>query len=319
MKGSSLKLKTFQELKQDLPEIEKDVLLKNHTTFKIGGPAKYFYKAKTEEDLVQAVKAAKKFKLPFFVLGAGSNLLVSDKGYSGMVIKIENYEFRVEEKKNALKIFCGAGVLLSELAFNCLKLGGRGIEWARGVPGTIGGAIFGNAGSFEGSMADIVGSVEALDLKSLKIKKFKNKDCFFGYRQSVFKKRKGLVIVSAILNIQKGDKKGIEKKMEDFLKEKKEKQPLEFPSAGSVFKNPKNFKVDGFNRSAGWLIEQCGLKGKRIGRAEISKKHANFIINLGNARAKDVRRLIFLVKKEVEKKFKVELKEEIRYLGFEEK
>ena len=263
-------------------KFRKNILLKKYTTFKIGGPVKYFFEAKTKKDLIEAIKAAKKLKLSFFILGGGSNLLVSDKGFNGLVIKF--------------------GEPLSDLVL-------KGLEWASGVPGTVQGAIHGNAGAFGKSMADNVKSVEVLNLNDLKIKKLNNKDCKFGYRDSIFKKQKNLIILSAEMELKKSNKKEIEKKAKEYLKYKKETQPLSFFSAGSIFKNPKNF-------SAAKLVGECGLKGKKIGKAQISKKHANFIVNLGDAQAEDVKKLINLAKKEVKKKNGIKLKEEIQYLGF---
>ena len=272
-----------------MPGIKKNVLLKNFTTFRIGGKAKYFFTAKTKEGLIKAVVVAKKSKLPFFILGGGSNVLVSDGGFKGLVIKY--------------------GQPLSSYV-------SKGLEWAAGIPGTIQGAVYGNAGAFGKSMKDVVKEVEVFDVKTEKIKILKNKDCRFSYRNSIFKKNKNLIILSVVLKIKKG-KKGDEAKassstfaaarVKQCLDYKKQNHPWNYPSAGSVFKNP-----DGF--SAAWLVEACGLKGKRIGKAEISKKHANFIINLGGAKEKDVVKLISLAKKSVKKKFKINLQEEIQFL-----
>ena len=260
-------------------QFQRNILLKKYTTFRIGGAAKYFWVAKTKKELIEAVKFAKKHKLPFFILGGGSNVLVSDQGYQGLVIK-----FRTP--------------LLS-------KFVDKGLEWAAGIPGTVGGAISGNAGAFDGSMADVVKNVEVLDTRSRKIKIFKNKDCKFGYRDSIFKKNANLIILSVELRLERGDPKKIKK----HLSYRKKTQPLNFSTAGSVFQNTPKF-------SAARLIEDCGLKGKKIGKAQISKKHANFIVNLGGAKAKDVLKLINLIKKEVKNKFGIKLEEEIQYLGF---
>jgi UDP-N-acetylmuramate dehydrogenase len=256
-----------------LPGLKKNVSLKNYTTFKIGGPAKYFFEAKKKEDLIGAVIAAKKMKLPFFIFGGGSNILVSDEGFKGLVIKY--------------------GQPLSLYVFN-------GLEWAVGIPGTIQGAVWGNAGAFGKSMKDVVKEVEVFDLKNKKIKILKNKDCKFGYRDSIFKQNKNLIILSAKIK----SKKSNPKKMKEYLNYRKKTQPLNLPSAGSIFKNPKGF-------SAGELIEGCGLKGKRIGNVKISEKHANFIVNLGGGKAKDVMKLINLAKKKVKEKFGITLEEEV--------
>ncbi len=290
---------------RELPGAQKNILLKNYTTFKIGGPAKYFYVAKTGEDLINAIKLAKKYNLPFFILGGGSNLLVSDKGFGGLVIKVGSRESEVRGSR----IYAGAGIPLASAVSEAVKNSLTGFEWASGIPGTVGGAIVGNAGAFGKSMGNIVKEIETFDSKTLKRKKLKNKDCKFSYRDSVFKQKRNLVILSATFQLRKSNKKEIQKRMREHLNYRKGKQPLNFPSAGSVFVNPKGF-------SAGELIEKCGLKGKKIGKVKISEKHANYILNLGNGKAKDVMELIKLTKKKVKNKFKVGLKEEIQPLGF---
>jgi len=302
-------------IKNLLPGIKRNVLLKNYTTFKIGGPAKYFFVAKNKEELISAISAAKKNHLPFFILGGGSNLLVSDKGFNGLVVKF--------------------GQPLSWYV-------SKGLEWAAGIPGTIQGGVYGNAGAFGKSMKDIIESVEVFDAETGKIKIFKNKDCRFSYRNSIFRKKKNqsakqsfmlgrahksmcsdLIILSVRIKqqVSEGSEDGEEdkvlfapkkvnaKKIKQYLDYKKQTQPLNFPSAGSVFKNPKGF-------SAGELIEKCGLKGKKVGNVKISEKHANFIVNLGQGKAKDVIKLIKLIKKKVKNKFKILLEEEIQHLGF---
>jgi UDP-N-acetylmuramate dehydrogenase len=256
-------------------KFQRNISLAKYTTFRIGGRARYFFVAKTKNDLISAIKKAQKLKLPFFVLGGGSNLLVSDKGFNGLVIKYGQ-----------------------PLSFYVSK----GLEWAAGIPGTIQGAVYGNAGAFGKSMEDVIEEVVVFDTKTGKLK---NKDCQFSYRHSIFKKKKNLIIVS--VKIKK--KKSNPQKIKQYFEYKKKTQPLNLPSTGSIFKNPKG-------SSAAELIEKCGLKGKKIGKAKISEKHANFIVNLGGARAEDVKKLINLAKKLVKKKFGVVLKEEIRYLGF---
>jgi UDP-N-acetylmuramate dehydrogenase len=292
-----------QNIKNLLPGIKKNVPLKNHTTFKIGGKAKYFFIAKTKRNIIKAISVAKKLGLPFFVLGGGSNLLVSDLGYKGLVIKIQDTKYEILNTK----IYAGAGVLLSKPVAESINRGLAGLEWAVGIPGTVGGAIYGNAGAFGKSIGDSIEEVEIFDTKDLEIKTFKNKDCKFGYRDSIFKNKKNLIILSAVLQLKKGNEKVIQEKMKKYLEHRRESQPLNYPSAGSIFKNPKGF-------FAAELVEKCGLKGKRIGNVKISEKHANFIVNLGQGRAKDVKKLINLVKKEVKEIFGVVLEEEIQYL-----
>ncbi len=297
----------FNEPKKILPNLKENISLKNYTTFRIGGRARYFFVAKKKEDLIKAVIAAKKLKLPFFILGGGSNLLVSDKGYQGLVIKIQNSKFKIQNDNSKFKIFSEAGVSLSKLVFESFKIGASGLEWAVGIPGTIGGAIYGNAGAFGKAMENIVEEVEVFDLKEKEIRVLKNKACQFDYRDSIFKRNKNLIILS--VKLKKGKRSEMERRIKDYLNYRKETQPLNSPSAGSIFKNPKNF-------FAAELIEKCGLKGKRIGGAKISEKQANFIVNLGRAKAKDIKRLINLAKQKVKKKFGINLEEEIQYLGF---
>ncbi len=293
------------EIKKILPELKQDILLKDYTTFKIGGKAKYFYKAETKEELIKAVKITKKIKLPFFILGGGSNILVADKGYQGLVIKMLHTNHLILDTK----ISTEAAVPLSLLVKKSLDSNLTGLEWGIGIPGTVGGAIRGNAGAFGKSISDIIKQVEVFNSEKEKIENYSQKNSDFAYRESVFKKRPELVILSAELELKIGNKEEIQKKMKECLDYRKNSQPLEFPSAGSIFKNPPDI-------SAGQFIDRCGLKGKRIGDVEISRKHANFIINLGNGKAEDVLKLINLMKKQVKDKFNIQLEEEIQYIGF---
>jgi len=296
-------------IREKLSGIRENVELAPYTTFDIGGSADYFLDIKEEKDLIEAIKVAREFDLPFFILGSGSNLLISDKGFRGLVIKIN---FSNLETSN-LKIKSGAGVSLKELVSTSAKLGFSGLEWAAGIPGTVGGAVRGNAGAFKGSMTDVVEEVEVLDVSvDIKVKNYILKDCEFDYRNSIFKKRKDLIILNATFSFEKGEKRKIKEDIERYLNYREEKHPLGFPSAGSVFKNPEGF-------SAGKLIYKCGLKGKKIGQAQVSEKHTNFIINLGGAKALDVIELIDLVKRKVKKEQGVKLEEEIQFLGFLEK
>jgi len=295
--------------------------LKEYTTFKIGGPARYFFVAKNKEDLKNAILWAKKKKLSFFILGGGSNVLFSDKGFNGLVIKLQNTQYEIRNTN----VIAGAGVPLQKLVLEAVKKGLSGLENLVGIPGTLGGAIWGNAGAFGREIGDLVEEVKVLDVggSKLEVKKLKKEDCKFGYRNSIFKRRKNWIILEATLKLEKGNKKEIEEKIKEILKLRNEKQPLEFPSAGSVFKNvpiekvPKKIqekfkeKIKNGFLPAGVLIEAVGLKGFQIGGAKISEKHANFIVNTGEAKARDVLELIELIKKRVKKKFKIELKEEI--------
>lgn len=287
-------------------KIEENVPLAKHTTFKIGGKAAFFLTVKDREDLVSGINWARENKLPFFILGNGSNLLVSDKRFDGLVVKMFNTECKIFKNE----IIAGAGVKLGNLLDLAVKNSLGGIEWMAGVPGTLGGAIYGNAGAFGKSMKNSVESVEVFDSKQNKIYQFKNKNCKFRYRESIFKNKKELVIISAKLKLEEKNKEDIKEKIQKNLFQKKEKQPLNFSSAGSIFKNPKD---SGF--SAGELLFKAALSGKKHGGAQISEKHANFIVNNGDAKAKDVVYLINLAKKTVKNKFGIKLEEEIQYLG----
>ncbi|MEA3272842.1 MAG: UDP-N-acetylmuramate dehydrogenase [Patescibacteria group bacterium] len=277
-------------------------LLSKHTTFKIGGPAKYFIEAKSADDIVDAVKFSKKF----FILGGGSNLLVSDKGFDGLVIKIVGGKINFDGNL----VEADVGVALGYLIAESVKRGLAGLELLAGIPGTLGGAIFGNVGlGKDGScIGDVVESVRLL-MPDGKIKKVKKEWMKFSYRQSHlknFKLEKRPIILSATLKLKKGDKEELGEIIKEKIELRKEIYPTE-PCAGCVFKNPSN-------QSAASMIDDCGLKGERVGGAQVSKKHANFIVNTGKAKSKDVIKLISLIKKKVKNKFKITLEEEIQLI-----
>ncbi|MCD6528037.1 FAD-binding protein, partial [bacterium] len=194
-------------------KIKENIPLSNYTTFKIGGPAKYFAEVKTKKDLIEAIKFARQKNLPFFILGGGSNILVSDEGYNGLVINFQFSIFNFQENK----IVAGAGAKLKDLVRASAERGLTGIEWAAGIPGTVGGAIYGNAAAFGKSISEIIKEVEVFDVFELKIKNYRLKDCKFNYKESIFKKNKNLIILSCILNLKKGNKKEIKEKIKYFL------------------------------------------------------------------------------------------------------
>jgi UDP-N-acetylmuramate dehydrogenase len=321
----------FAELEKELPGIQKNILLKDYTTFKVGGPAKYFFVARNRDEMVLAISAAKKFKLPIFILAGGSNVLISDKGFNGLVIRIEISKIDFFDGK----VSAEAGVLLPKFAALVSKKGYAGFEWAVGIPGTVGGAVFGNAQAFGSRISDLVETVEVLDLKNLKFKNLSKEQCKFVLKDSIFKNplasEKSLVIISVVFNLKTGLENEIKESVRKFLKHRKSRHPIEFPSAGSVFVNPeikiKNKKLlEKYPELAelnmlpaipsGYFIEKCGLKGKKKGNAQISEKHANFIINLGGAKAKDILFLMDLAQKKVKEAFGVNLKTEIQRIGF---
>jgi UDP-N-acetylmuramate dehydrogenase len=309
-------------------KIQKNIPLAPYTTFKIGGPAKFFCEVKSEEELIEALNYSKNNNLGFFVLGGGSNILISDQGFNGLVIKllITSCELQVAKLK------CGAGLNLSEAVKIATDNSLTGLEWAAGIPGTIGGAIRGNAGAgiLGGPMSINIESVKVLDvLNNFEFMIIRNDECGFDYRDSVFKHNTNLVIVSAVLKLQKGDKEEIENKIKDIIGKRTGKFPKE-PSPGSFFKNPvvKNTEIiEMFEKDtslkmkddkvpAGWLISEAGLLGKKIGQIQISEKHGNFIINLGGGKAEDVIMLMSVIKQKIRKEFNVQLNEEIVLAGF---
>ena len=317
-----------------LPGTRKNVPLAPHTTFKIGGLAKYFFIANKTKDIALAVAVAKRLKMPFFVLAGGSNILVSDKGFSGLVIKIQNTKYKISrfarsgKARQNTKVYAEAGVSMDTLVKETGKRGLTGFEWAGGLPGSVGGAVRGNAGAFGGEIKDSIVSVAALSAKGNLIT-FTKKQCKFLYRGSLFKE-KNWIILSCIFRLKKGNKKKIQAIAKDHIKYRKERHPLEYPNAGSMFKNCdfKKFskkmqkelshivKVDPFPVvPTAYLISEAGLKGLCVGKAEVSKKHPNYMVNMGNATAKDVLHLAQKVKKIIKKKFSIELQQEVQYVS----
>jgi len=283
-------------------EIIKNEPMKNHTSFKIGGAADEFCTASGKDEIIELINYAKGKDMPYFIMGNGSNLLVSDKGIRGLVIQISGKFSDFEISENIIK--AESGVLLSSLAKAAQKNGLSGMEFASGIPGTLGGAVYMNAGAYGGEMSSIVKSVTYL--KDGEIKKIE--DGFgFGYRKSLFADL-GAVILEAELELEKGNPEEIKARMEDYKIRRTEKQPLNMPSAGSVFKRPKGY-------FAGGLIEEAGLKGFKIGGAVVSEKHAGFIVNAGSATAGDVLSLIEHIQKTVKEKFNVELETEVKIVG----
>lgn len=307
-----------------LPGVRKNVPLAPLTTFRIGGKARYFFVGETVHDILRAAQVAKELKVPFFVLGGGSNLLVSDKGFNGLVLKIQNERYEI---RNTV-LYADAGVDFPLLVKETGKRGLAGLEWAGGLPGSIGGAIRGNAGAFGGEIKDSVLFVACIDGKG-NVRKLRNKECNFSYRSSLFKEKQWIVL-SAAFQLRKGDKKTIQGIARDHILYRKERHPLEFPNAGSIFKNcdfkkiPRKLhdfvkpalKVDPFPVvPTAFLIAQAGLKGLRQGNAQVSEKHPNFIVNLGRAKASEVLLLIQKVKHHIKKRFQVALEQEIEYVA----
>jgi len=325
------------QIKKLLIGLKENVSLKLYTSFKIGGKARYFYIANSQEQIKNALKVSKRLKIPFFILGGGTNILVSDNGFNGLVIKLNNKKL-VFDKKRPQVIFAEAGVSLGRILSLAKRKGLTGLEWAAGIPGTLGGAIRGNAGAFGGSISQVVRKIRLLDIRNqkIKIREIKPEEAKFSYRNSIFKKDKNLVILSAELELKRGDIEKINNKISQYLNYRKRTQPLNFFSSGSIFKNiaKKSLTKDSLKKikklldkdkfyllkqeliPAGLLIQICGLKGMKIGQAMVSEKHCNFIVNLGRAKADDVLILISLIKQQVRDKLGIQLEEEIVYVGF---
>jgi len=307
-------------------KILKNISLKDYTTYKIGGLAKYFFIAENNKDLVEAIKWAKDKKIPFFILGNGSNVLFPDKGFKGLIIKIKTSKIEIlKNKNNKYDVLVESGVNLSDLIIFLTENSLEGLEWIAGIPGNVGGSVYGNASAFGKKMSDFIKEVEVLDTNNLKQKKLSLKQCKFSAKNSIFKKKKNLVILSVVFSLKKGKKEEIKKRVKEYLVFRAKNHP-NYPSAGCVFKNyvlkkndEKIFKkfpeLNIFKKNktipSAYLIEKCNLKGKQIGKAKISEKHSNFFVNLGGAKAKDVLKLIDLAKKEVKNKFNIALEEEV--------
>jgi len=309
-------------------KINKNVQLAPLTSFKIGGPAEFFIEVKTNEELQSAVVWADRKSKKVTILGGGSNVLINDQGISGLVIKMD-----IKGIKRAGDILIvGAGEKFSNLVANAYNYGFIGLEWATGIPGTVGGAIRGNAGAFGSSISENIKSIEIFDLTKTKFIKLTEKNCAFGYRDSVFKNNTNLIIANATLNFKKGKKNEIKKEMTAVVKQRSAKHPLA-PSAGSIFKNLKAKKLEKDNFilyrqaqkeqiikkgmvPAGWLIEKLDPEIKTVGGASLSDMHANIIVNKSQATAADVATLIAIIKTKIRNKFHIKLQEEIKYLGF---
>lgn len=277
--------------------------MSSHTTFKIGGAADVFVKLKTKEELKEIIALSKQCDVPIFILGKGSNLLVSDKGIEGVVVSIDGIDDIIIDGET---IICGAGASLRTLCIAAQKASLSGLEFAYGIPGTVGGALYMNAGAYGGEMSQVVVSATALDADGQTVELSLN-DMQLGYRTSAFKCT-GLIIVSVTLKLKPGNSKQIKASMDDFFSRRRDKQPLEFPSAGSTFKRPEGY-------FAGALIEQNQLKGVSVGGAQVSEKHAGFVINTGNATCSDVMALINMIQNTVKIADGVELEPEVIFVG----
>ncbi len=311
-------------------KIVEKVNLSKYTSFKIGGVSKYFATINSKQDLNEAFEIIYSKKLNFFTLGGGSNLLINDDGFDGIVLQIANTGFEMD--RNSLTIFANAGIKLDEIVRLSVEEYLSGLESLSGIPGTVGGAIRGNAGAYGTEIKDIIESVTYY--QNGEMKTITNKECEFAYRESIFKKDKSRIILSAIIKLSEENKNNLLQKRKEIIDTRNTKQPLEYPNAGSFFKNPivsneilheiplinempkwvlddKSTKL-----SAAWLIEKAGLKGYKINDAGISEKHSLFIVNYGNAKAKDVILIMKTIQNKIKDMFKVDLTPEVELVGF---
>lgn len=301
--GEVLDLKNLFSNIYSKDEVKINALMKEHINFEVGGPADILLIPSKVEQIIESIKICKENNIPYFVMGNGSNLLVKDGGIRGVVIKLTgltNLEVNDEEIK------AGCGVMLKELSDKALENSLTGLEFACGIPGSVGGAVFMNAGAYNGEIKNVIKEAEVIT-SSGEIVTLSKDELELGYRTSKVMKDNSIVI-NATFKLQKGNKAEIKETIDDLTQKREEKQPLEYPSAGSTFKRPEGY-------FAGKLIQDSGLKGYSIGGAAVSSKHSGFVINKGNATAKDILDLIAYIQEEVKRQFGVELHTEVRIIG----
>ena len=298
--------KIYHKLVQIVGEerVRTDEPMKNHTTFRVGGPADFFVTPETSEEVRAVIDMCRSEEIDCHIIGNGSNLLVSDRGVRGVVVQIAKAMNKIES--NGEQIRAQAGALLSEVAAHALKDGLAGFEFAAGIPGTLGGACVMNAGAYGGEMKDVLYEVTVLTPQG-EFLVLKEDELELGYRTSVIA-RKGYIVLEAVIRLKKGDEEEIRRQMEDLRDRRISKQPLEYPSAGSTFKRPEGY-------FAGKLIQDAGLRGYTFGGAQVSEKHCGFVINRGDATAAEVAELMRRVAGKVEEQFKVRLEPEVKRLG----
>jgi len=310
-------------------KIAENIPLAPYTIYKIGGPARFFAEIKNLDELEKTLEFASQKQMPFFILGAGSNILISDRGFAGLVVRITGGDLKID----SLRLVVDAGVSMPRLAAETAKAGLTGFEWAIGIPGTVGGSVRGNAGCFGGEMKDAIETVAFFDDEAA-IQQYNNSACKFGYRDSIFKKHPQWVILRATLRLKKGNSEEIQNRIKNITLHRSQKQDIGVKSCGCIFKNvpwdrkdiDKEALLRDFpdlerfykqqNIPASYLIDWSYLKGRRVGRVFVSPKHANYFVNEGGATAEEVIMLISLVKDAVKRKFGIILEEEIQYVGF---
>lgn len=293
-----------------LPEqVRQNELLSRHTTFRIGGEADYFLTPKSAEEVQEILFLCKQEGIAYYVLGNGSNVLAEDNGYRGVIIHIGNGMEQIvmetsDEKK--LRVKAGAGIMLSNLAKKVGQLGYTGFEFAAGIPGTLGGAIVMNAGAYGGEIKDCIISAKVMK-KDGTIVVLKKEELQLGYRTSIVQKEEYIVLEGEFL-FEEGNVQQITNRMNELNQQRREKQPLEYPSAGSTFKRPEGY-------FAGKLIQDAGLRGYRVGDIMVSEKHCGFVVNVGQGTARDAKQLMKDVSQKVYEQFQVKLEPEVRFLG----
>lgn len=300
--------KIYEQLTKNIKEseIKLDEDMSKHNSFKVGGKADIWIKVKTLDDLKYIIKYVNENKIPLNIIGNGSNVLIKDKGIRGITLQLDFNDIKIDEIDEKVIIYVGSGVKLAMLASMLQKKSIAGFEFASGIPGTIGGAIRMNAGAYGKEMKEVIKQVTYIDQQG-NINVLKNEEIDFSYRHSRFKGKQD-IIISAELELVKGNEEEIKQKMETYKNSRNEKQPVDMPSAGSTFKRGTNF-------IAAQLIDEAGLKGYSIGGAQVSKKHAGFIVNTGNATAEDVLKLIDYVIEVVYNKFGKILELEVEIIG----
>ena len=289
----------------DINDIKIDEKLSEYVNFKVGGPADILLIPNSKEQVIKSIKICKENNIPFYLIGNGSNILVRDGGFRGVVLSLKNVKNIYVDGE---KIEAECGVMLKEVSDKAIENSLTGFEFACGIPGTIGGAVFMNAGAYDGEISKVIESAEVID-ENCNIIRLSREELDFGYRSSLVMK-KGYTVLSAVFKLEKGQVKTIKELIEDLTNKRESKQPLEYPSAGRTFKRPTGY-------FAGKLIQDAGLKGYSIGGAAVSEKHSGFVINKGNATAKDITDLIKHIQDEVKKQFGVDLHPEVRIIGEE--
>ncbi|MCX7725532.1 MAG: UDP-N-acetylmuramate dehydrogenase [Chitinispirillaceae bacterium] len=288
--------------------IQENISLKDKNTYNIGGIAKFYSSPKDTEELKRVLMWSRENRIKTFILGRGSNVLVSDNGWDGIVIHLVNFIQPIEFDKKEYSVKVSSGMLLNTFVTEVIKMGYGGIENLAGIPGSIGGAIVMNAGAYSSSISDTLYNVTCCKITTGEIIRYSASELELSYRSSLLQKKEEIVLTADFLFEKRESPEKLLSIRNKILEERKKKQPLEYPSCGSVFKRPQGY-------FAGELIEKCGLKGMSYGGARISEKHANFIVNMGNATADDVRHLICLSQKRVYEKFGIILEPEVIFVG----